>query len=169
MVEKLMASDSMPSWELLRAARDAFQQCMDAEQIEKTGSDAWKSLSEDLGGLPIAQEFWRKSAYDWMTTSSKISRKFEKGSLLSIRFDEEHKDQVHINLGNPHLPIPVLLDYSSQPPLLQAWINILYKSIEELWFIEDTPVKVPSIPTPVELVAVNNSDPTPLINKNELT
>ena len=142
---------------------------MDAEQIEKTGSDAWKSLFEDLGGLPIAQEFWRKSAYNWMTTSSKISRKFEKGSLLSIRFDEQHKDQVHINLGNPHLPIPVLLDYSSQPPLLQAWINLLYKSIEELWFIEDTPAKVPSIPVPVELVAINASDATPLTDKKELT
>ena len=167
-VKRLMLSSTMQNWKLLKAARNVYGGCMDIEKIEENGRGIWKSITDNLGGLPIAQEFWRKSAYDWVITSSKISRQFDKGSLIQVTFDGDNPNQIHINLGGSQLPISELLNYNKKPPVLQSWIDLFYKTMEELWFDEadknnvdkvlNKPEEKSNVLKPAKLVAANNSN-----------
>lgn len=138
LVESLMSTDTYSNWKLLEAARHTYRQCLNTSEIEDSGNDIWKGMSEVLGGFPIAQRFWRESAYDWIITNAKISKRFEMGSLIKAKFDAEKKKYIHIELGESLLPMAELLNYSNSPPLLQAWINLFYQTIEELWLDVDS-------------------------------
>ena len=138
MVENLMSADTLQTWRLSKAARHLFNQCQNKTKIEDTGNEIWKSLSEELGGFPIAQRFWRESAYDWIVTNAKITKRFELGSLIKAKFDTRKENTIHIKLGESLLPMPELLNYNNNPPLLQGWINLFYETIEELWFVADS-------------------------------
>lgn len=56
---------------------------------------------------------------------------FGKSALINLEVLADKK--IHISLGGAQLPREVLIDYQRSPPLLQSWIDLFYRTMEELW------------------------------------
>ena len=91
---------------------------------------------------------------------------FGKGSLINLNMIETQGPgpiKMGISLGTSDLPTSVLLDFANNPPLLQAWVDLFYKCMEELWS-PDSLVKISGVLEsgaealePAKLVATNRS------------
>ena len=89
-----------------------------------------------------------------------MTKTFGKGSLIKIKRIE---NKIHIGLGTSELPTSVLLEYDKNPPLLQAWVDLFYKVMEEFWSADDSSnlqKETSEILEPAKLVASNATTTT---------
>ena len=86
--------------------------------------------------------------------------------MVQLRMEDtkDGPNKIHISLGpSGHLPASVLLSYDKNPPLLQAWVDLFYRCMEELWAVEEESEvgKDVNLLTPAKLVASNQTDNLP--------
>ena len=149
-VKAIMESNVESDWHVMRKARIVYKACMDIGAIDVKGEQLWRSFADQLGGVPITQGFWREVSYDWIEANSKMMRTFSENSLIRLLIESvpNGMDRVHVDFGGPDVPRSVLLSYENNPPLLQAWVDLFYRSMDELW--PEEPIK------PAKLVSVVN-------------
>ena len=127
----------LESWTPFQLASKVHKACMDVGKIEKVSKSSWTKFSDELGGLPIAMHFFRESAYDWNKANAKINQVLGKGSIVEVRVENGLANtkivRLEVGVGASDLPPEEFLHYEKNQPLFQAWVELFYKSMEELW------------------------------------
>ncbi|KAL5282841.1 hypothetical protein ACFFRR_005727 [Megaselia abdita] len=123
LIQPLRKSDNSMSQHM----KDFYNSCTDTYQISKVGNEPIKSVIKRLGGMPLLENYWDESAFNWINTISDFKEKFNVDILINLTLREsERKYTKAFYLDSPNYQ-PIYKLFKSRQDALREVTALLEK------------------------------------------